>query len=60
MWFINSFRLIVIKNSLIAECAALATGQNVVTIWGVWNSNPGHRLTPTDAYDCMTFKISRC
>ena len=53
---INLFRLIVVKNSLINECTQLATGQNVVTVWGVWGSNPGHNLTPTEANQCVSSK----
>jgi len=45
-----------VKNSLIAECTALATGQNVVSVWGVWNSDPGHNLTPAEANQCVPFK----
>jgi hypothetical protein len=47
--FLRTIVHFILKNSLISECTALATGQNVVTVWGVWNSGPDHRLSPTEA-----------
>jgi len=47
--FLRTIVHFVLKNALIGECTALATGQNVVSVWGVWNSDPGHNLTPDEA-----------
>ncbi|KAF8497489.1 hypothetical protein F5888DRAFT_1698412 [Russula emetica] len=47
--FLRTIVHFMLKSSLISECTALATGQNVVTVWGVWNSGPDQRLTPTEA-----------
>jgi hypothetical protein len=47
--FLRTIIHFMLKNSLISECTSLATGQNVVDVWGIWNSDPGHNLTPTEA-----------
>lgn len=47
--FLRTIVHFILKKSLINECTELATGQNVVTVWGVWNSGPDHRLSPTEA-----------
>lgn len=52
----GSFGLtIVVKNDLISECTALATGRDHVTIWGVWSSSPGDNLSPGEAARCVSF-----
>jgi len=54
--FLRTIVHFMLKNSLINECTALATGQNVVTVWGVWNTGPEHPLTPTEALQCVSFR----
>ena len=53
---VSSFRLIAIQDALITECIALATGQNVDIVLGIWGSNPGHNLTPSEANQCVSFR----
>jgi len=38
-----------LKNSLISECTSLATGENVVVVWGFWNSETHETLTADQA-----------
>ncbi|KAI0252809.1 hypothetical protein BJV78DRAFT_1199146 [Lactifluus subvellereus] len=47
--FLRTILHFMLKDGLIAECTALATGHQKVYIWGVWTSNPGDRLTPDEA-----------
>ena len=47
--------IIVVKNDLISECTALATGRGHVAIWGVWSSSPGDNLSPGEAARCVSF-----
>jgi len=39
----------ILKDALINECTALATGEDAVRVWGVWNSDPGDTLTADEA-----------
>jgi len=47
--FMRTILHFVLKNALIDECKALATGEDAVRIWGLWSSDPGHRLTADEA-----------
>lgn len=37
-----------LKNALISECASRALGDDEISIWGVWSSNPEGDLSPGD------------
>jgi len=47
--FLRTILHFMLKDGLIAECTALATGHEKVFVWGVWTSNPGEKLTPEQA-----------
>jgi hypothetical protein len=47
---------VVVKNDLITECTSIAEGGDNVTLWGVWSSDPGDNLTPSEAAQCVSFQ----
>jgi len=47
--FMRTILHFMLKDSLISECTALATGKDVIFVWGVWTSNPGQDLTTAEA-----------